>query len=43
MRKIAFSKIAFEQFTDWQKTDRKLFLKIVSLIQETERSPFEGF
>lgn len=42
MRVISFTKIAFEQFTNWQKTDKKVYQKIIVLIKEIERSPFEG-
>ena len=42
MRVIQFTNEAFNQFTEWQITDKKIFQKIVALIKETERNPFEG-
>jgi len=42
MRVIQFTSEAFTQFTEWQVTDKKIFEKIVALIKETERNPFEG-
>jgi toxin YoeB len=42
MRNIAFEKEAFEQFTDWATKDRKIYAKIVSLIDDILRNPFTG-
>ena len=42
MRKIAFSPEAFEQFSNWATTDKKVFKKILSLIKATQREPFSG-
>lgn len=42
MRNIAFEKTAFEQFNDWINEDRKIHLKIVQLINDIQRHPFDG-
>lgn len=41
-RRIVFETNAFADFTDWATRDRKLHKKIVALIKEIDRSPFEG-
>lgn len=40
--KIQFSREAFEQFSEWEKLDRKVFRKLKSLIINCQRAPFEG-
>jgi len=40
--KLLFSEQAWQDYLYWQKTDRKLLLRINALIQEITRSPFEG-
>jgi toxin YoeB len=42
MRNIAFEKRDFEQFTHWAAQDRKIYTKIISLIDDTIRNPFTG-
>jgi toxin YoeB len=42
MRTIAFYQEAFEQFGDWAKTDKKLFERLLRLISETAKNPFDG-
>ena len=42
MRDIRFTPLAFEQYTDWQKTDKSVYNKINKLLVETARTPFEG-
>jgi len=42
VRLIAFHRTAFDDYSDWAKTDKKLFERIRRLISETARSPFEG-
>ena len=42
MRDIRFTPIAFEQYTEWQKTDKSVYNKINKLLVETARTPFEG-
>lgn len=41
-RKIVFEASAFEDFTEWAKSDKKICRKIVALIKDIDRSPFLG-
>ena len=41
-RRIIFESSAFEDFTEWVKLDKKIYRKIVELIKDIDRSPFEG-
>jgi toxin YoeB len=40
--KIIFSEHAWEEYLFWQSTDRKILLRINSLIRDIQRSPFDG-
>jgi len=40
--KLIFSEQAWEDYSYWQKTDKKLLERINALIKDTSRSPFEG-
>lgn len=40
--KLIFAEQAWEDYLYWQKTDRKILLRINELIQEISRSPFKG-
>ena len=42
MKDIVFTSKAWSDFIEWSKSDRKIFDKISSLIEETSRNPFEG-
>lgn len=42
MRRIAFEQGAFEDFVEWSRLDKKVHKRIVALITDTLRSPFEG-
>jgi toxin YoeB len=42
MRKIIFEVKAFEQFTNWALTDKKIFQKILALIRDAQKDPFSG-
>ena len=42
MRDIRFTEIAFNQYIEWQKTDKVIFARINKLIIETLRTPFSG-
>jgi toxin YoeB len=42
MRVVSFHNNAFNDFIDWSQKDKKVFEKIVNLIKDTCRSPFEG-
>jgi len=41
-RIISFENSAFDDYSDWAFNDRKIFNKIVKLIKEIQRTPFEG-
>ena len=40
--KLIFSEQAWEDYLHWKKTDKTLLRRIIALIQDTRRSPFEG-
>lgn len=42
MKKIVFTKNAWEDYTWWQENDKKMARKINSLIKEIMRNPFSG-
>jgi len=42
MKNITFTPDAFEDFADWAKQDKKIYRKIVSLINDIRRQPFTG-
>jgi toxin YoeB len=42
MRRVAFEAGAFEDFTAWATQDRQIYVKIVRLIKDIQRSPFIG-
>ncbi len=42
MKKIAFEKGAFEDFTAWATTDKRIYQRIVALILDILREPFSG-
>lgn len=42
MKEIVFQNDAFEDFIEWSQQDKKLFNRIVRLIRESQRQPFEG-
>jgi toxin YoeB len=39
---IAFHQQAFDDYSEWSSTDKKLFERIHRIIVETARTPFEG-
>ena len=39
---IIFSKSSFEDYIQWQKTDKKIYNKVNGLIKEIIREPFKG-
>jgi toxin YoeB len=41
-RKIKFEADAFDDFTQWPKEDRKLYIKIVDLIKDHRAIAFSG-
>ncbi len=40
--KLIFSEHAWEDYLYWQRIDRKVAKRINSLVQDIQRSPFEG-
>ncbi len=42
MKNIVFDPKAFEQFNNWAKQDKKIYTKIVQLINDILRQPFSG-
>lgn len=42
MTTIAFHQRAFEDFTQWEKVDKKIYRRIVDLIADILRHPFSG-
>jgi len=42
MRSFAFHAVAFDQYNQWAKRDKKLFERIQRLIVESARNPFAG-
>ena len=42
MRLVAFHQTAFDDYSDWAKTDKKLFDRIRRIIIETAKTPFDG-
>ena len=41
-RKIVFERAAFEDFTTWATTDKKIYRRIVALVLDVLREPFSG-
>lgn len=41
-RKVVFEFSAFQDFNEWAVLDKKIYQKIVNLIQDINRSPFTG-
>lgn len=42
MTDIRFTPDAFEQYIEWEKTDKAVYNKLNKLLLETARSPFQG-
>jgi len=42
VRSVRFLPRAFEDVDEWLATDRKLLQRILKLVRECQRSPFEG-
>ncbi len=40
--KILFEKTAFQEFNEWLFLDKKLHRKIIELLEDTMRQPYEG-
>ena len=42
MKRIIFEQTAFEDFTNWAGRDRKIQQRIISLIRDIQRQPYDG-
>ncbi len=42
MRDIRFTPDAFDQYTNWERTDKSVYIRINKLLIETARTPFDG-
>jgi toxin YoeB len=42
MREIIFKPVALQQYTDWAKTDRSIQKNIFLLLEEINKTPFDG-
>lgn len=42
MRRIAFTKQAFDEYLYWQTQDKKTLRRINTLLKDIDRNPFEG-
>lgn len=40
--KILFSSRAWDEYLDWQRTDKQVLKKINELLKEISRNPFQG-
>ena len=41
-RELQFDNEAFDDFMDWLIEDKNIYLKIIKLLKEVRRTPFEG-
>lgn len=41
-RELQFDNEAFDDFMDWLIQDKKIYIKIIKLLKEIRRTPFEG-
>jgi toxin YoeB len=42
MKQVVFEQSAFEDFTNWAIVDKKVYQKIITLIKDIDRNPFNG-
>jgi len=42
MKRIVFSKNAWEDYVSWQSEDKKILKKINALIKDAQSTPYEG-
>ncbi|MDD2697447.1 MAG: type II toxin-antitoxin system YoeB family toxin [Arcobacteraceae bacterium] len=42
MKQVVFEQSAFEDFTNWAIIDKKIYQKIITLIKDIDRNPFNG-
>ncbi len=41
-RVLTFENDAFDEYTEWASSNKKIFNKIAGLIKEIQRTPYEG-
>lgn len=42
MRNVLFTPVSLGHLAEWGNFDRKMFNKVIRIIEETARTPFEG-
>lgn len=42
MRNISFTPTSFSQFNEWRSINKKMQDRIIKLLEEIQRTPFEG-
>ncbi len=42
MKRVSFEASAFQDFTEWAVIDKKLYQRIISLVADILRQPFDG-
>ena len=42
MKKILFEDEALKNYFEWEKVDKKVFIRINKLLDDTRRNPFKG-
>jgi toxin YoeB len=42
VRRVAFVPKAFEHFTEWSNRDKIIYTRIVELVKDAQRNPFNG-
>lgn len=42
MRNISFTPTSFNQFNEWRSINKKMQDRIIKLLEEIQRTPFEG-
>lgn len=42
MRNISFTPTSFSQFNEWRSVNKKMQDRIIKLLEEIQRTPFEG-
>ena len=40
--RFVFNDVSWEEYLYWQRTDRKMLMKINALLKDTARDPFKG-
>ena len=42
MREVEFTLTAFDQYSEWERQDKKTFKKIIKLLDDAKENPFKG-